>query len=289
VTERKNVLSIVFYLSAFLPYRRSGLMSHNQALDVHPRLLRNRWYLLSLFFFLLALLSKTVTCSLPAAILLMIWWKRGSLSWRDFKPLVPMFILGLLCSGITSHLEHTHVGARGPDFDWSIVDRCLIAGHAICFYAMKLAWPHPLIFMYPRWDLHADRAMQLVYPAVVIGMVTALWFARTKFGRGPLVAVLFFIGTLFPALGFVNVYPMRYSFVADHFQYLASIGIITLLAAGFWRVSKISVVVALPLAWIAWHQQAIYANAKTLWENTIGQNWNCWMAHKPNRAATGSE
>jgi tetratricopeptide (TPR) repeat protein len=280
VTERKNVLSIVFYLLAFHAYRRSGLMT--AAPDVHSGLLRrNRWYLCALAFFLLALLSKTVTCSLPAAILLVLWWKHGRLTWRAVKPLLPMFVIGLALSSLTSHLEHTRVGARGPDFSWSPIDRCLIAGRAICFYASKIVWPHPLMFMYPKWDLHADRAMQFIYPAIVFLIVTALWFTRRWIGRGPLVAVLFFIGTLVPALGFVNVYPMRYSFVADHFQYLASLGLIALIAAILARAKLIVAGFALliPLTILTWRQQLIYKNAHTLWQNTIDQNETCWMAH----------
>ena len=264
VTERKNVLSLVFYLLAFLAYQKSE---------------NRRWYFASLLFFLLALFGKTVTCSLPAAILLIIWWKRGIITWRDVKPLLPMFAVGLFLSSVTSHLEHTMVGASGVDFQWSMLDRCLIAGHAVCFYGGKLVWPHPLIFMYPRWDLHADQAWQFIYPTAVVVVVAALWIARRWIGRGSLVAVLFFIGTLVPALGFVNVYPMRYSFVADHFQYLASIGFIVLIAAGLARAGPAAAIVLLPLAWLTWQQQALYKNAQTLWENTIVQNPTSWMAH----------
>jgi len=146
-----------------------------------------------------------------------------------------------------------------------------------------MIWPHPLMFMYPRWDLHVHRAIQFGYPAIVVWLVAMLWLARQWIGRGPLVAVLFFIGTLVPALGFVNVYPMRYSFVADHFQYLASLGIIVLVAVGLHRISKYMALIVLPLAWMSWHQQSIYQDAKTLWENTIAQNETCWMATRQSR------
>jgi tetratricopeptide (TPR) repeat protein/uncharacterized membrane protein YfcA len=285
VTERKNVLSIVFYLLAFHAYRRSRLLEPTEAPDLHSELLRNRWYLASLVLFLFALLSKTVTCSLPAAILLIVWWKRGKIWWTDVKPLLPMFLIGACLSGLTGHLEHAHVGARGPDFDWSIVDRCLIAGHAICFYALKLIWPHPLMFMYPRWNLHNDRGWQFIYPCLAALIIISLWFTRRWTGRGPLTAVLFFVGTLTPALGFVNVYPMRYSFVADHFQYLASIGLISLFAAAVCRFRPpipwplIMTIILAPLIVLTWRQQRIYKNPITLWTNTIDQNETCWMAH----------
>ena len=73
---------------------------------------------------------------------------------------------------------------------------------------------------------------QWLFPVAAVGVVAGLWLARHRIGRGPLVAVLFFAGTLGPALGFVNVFPMRYSFVADHFQYLAGVGLMALAARG---------------------------------------------------------
>ena len=82
----------------------------------------------------------------------------------------------------------------------------------------------PLIFVYPRWHVDAGGAVAVPLPAAALVVVVALWLARGRLGRGPLVAVAFFAVTLLPALGFFDVYPMRYSFVADHFQYLASAG-----------------------------------------------------------------
>jgi Flp pilus assembly protein TadD len=228
VTERKNVLSIAFYLLAFHAYRRTGLLRLGDAPARRPR----RWYLAALLLFLLALFSKTVTCSLPAAILLVIYYRRGRITRADVTPLLPFFALGLGLSAVTAHLERTHVGANGPDFDWiTPADRILIAGRAAWFYAGKVAWPARLIFMYPRWSIDPRRWWQWTYPAGVAAAVIGLWLARRRLGRGPLVAVLFFLGTLVPALGFVNVYPMRYSWVADHFQYLAAIGLIVLAVA----------------------------------------------------------
>src|SRR5205085_235931 len=82
-----------------------------------------------------------------------------------------------------------------------------------------------LMFFYPKWN--PDPKIWYWWLAVVgvVAVIAALWSLRHRIGRGPLVAVLFFIGTMFPALGFISFFPMRYSLVADHFQYLAEIGI----------------------------------------------------------------
>src|SRR5262245_5226480 len=225
ITERKNVLSGFFYLSALLAYL------HFRPLEPGNGKGHWAWYALAVSLFVCALLSKTITCSLPAALFLLIWWKRGRVTWRDALPLVPLFIVGLWFGLLTVWLEKYHVRAEGKDWHLSFIDRCLIASRALWFYAGKLLWPADLTFIYPRWKIDPHAWWQYAYPLAFLGLVGALRQARHQIGRGPLVAVLYFAGTLVPALGFFDVYPMRFSFVANHFQYLASIGVIALSAA----------------------------------------------------------
>jgi tetratricopeptide (TPR) repeat protein len=178
-------------------------------------------------------------------------------------------------------LEKRHVGASGGEWAFSPMDRCLIAGRAVWFYAMKLVYPHPLIFIYPRW-----RGMSLsqspwlaAFPLAAIGAFISLWLLRGKIGRGPLVAVLFFAGTLLPALGFINVFPMRYSFVADHFQYHAGIGLILLFAAGLRRLPIIvNAAILAILGSLTWQQGYIYQNQLVLWKDTSTRNPAAWIA-----------
>ncbi|MFZ0825885.1 MAG: tetratricopeptide repeat protein [Verrucomicrobiia bacterium] len=276
VTERKNVLSAVFYFAAALCYLRFVEWGKTGA----PNRLRWSWYGAALALFLAALLSKTVACSLPAALLLVCWWKKGRLQRGDVVPLLPFFALGVGLGLMTAWMEKTHVGAQGPEWSLTFADRCLIAGRAVWFYAGKLVWPAQLTFIYPRWEIQPEVWWQWLFPIAAIGAVAGLWLARRRMGRGPLVAVLFFVGTLGPALGFVNVYPMRYSFVADHFQYLAAVGLITLGAAGLARLPRLipATLVAL-LAALTWQQTGIYRNLDILWRDTLAKNPDCWLAH----------
>ena len=138
----------------------------------------------------------------------------------------------------------------------------------------------PLAFIYPRWEIEPAVWWQWLFPVAAAGVVAGLWLARRRLGKGPLVAVLFFAGTLGPALGFVNVYPMRYSFVADHFQYLAGVGLITLCAAGLARMPRIiPATLVVLLGALAWQQAGIYRNLETLWRDTLAKNPDCWLAH----------
>ncbi len=198
-------------------------------IDPKSQTLYPRFYFLSFFLFACALLSKSVTASLPATILLIVWWKRGRIVWRDVWPLIPMFVMGLAMSRLTSYMERTYVGASGPAFEFSWAQRLLIAGKAVWFYAWKLIWPARLAFIYPKWRIDPAMAWQWIGPIAAILLVIIFWSLRCKIGRGPLTAILFFGGTLVPAAGVRQRFAdAAYSFVADHFQYLAGIGLIVL-------------------------------------------------------------
>jgi protein O-mannosyl-transferase len=276
VTERKNVLSAVFYFSAALAYFRFAPPSGSAVQNHH----RWYWYSGALILFLAALWSKTVTCSLPAALLLVCWWKKGRIQRNDILPLLPFFALGMGLGLLTAWMEKHHVGAQGTDWSLTFADRCLIAGRALWFYAGKLVWPTHLAFIYPRWRVDTAAWWQWLFPLAAISVIIGLWLTRPRTGRGPLVAVLFFAGTLGPALGFVNVYPMRYSFVADHFQYLAGIGLISLCAAGLARLPCVfPAAIAVMLGIMTWQQTGVYRSQEFLWRDTLTKNPDCWLAH----------
>jgi len=278
ISEIKNVLSGAFYLSAALLYLRFD-RSRNW-----------RLYFLALGLFLLGLLSKTVIATLPAALLLVFWWQRGKLSWKqDVLPLIPFFVAGVGAGLFTAWVEWVFVGASGSEYNFSLIERTLIAGRVIWFYLGKLICPVDLIFMYPRWHVSQVTGWQYLFPAMALLVTLGLWLLSRR-NRGPLAAWLFFVGTLFPALGFFNVYPFRFSFVADHFQYLAMIGPLTLAVAGidklfrrlkdgreFWE-PKFCGTLLLVLGGLTWYQCGLYADSETLWRATLARNPDCWMA-----------
>lgn len=272
ITERKNVLSGFFYLASALVYLR-----------FHER--RN-WAAWGFAFVLFgaALLSKSVTCSLPAALILAMLWRKDRVGPRELLPLVPFFAVGLLAAWNTAHIEHANVGARGALFEASFLERLVNAGRILLFYPWKLLWPEPLLFNYPRWDGGVTLAN-----VASLGAVLALFawgLARWRAGRrGLFLALAFYAGTLFPALGFVNVYPMRFSWVADHFAYLATIGVF-LAVIPFVRMQlcKDRKRLAGGLLWLVlmaftYHQASIWRDAGTLYRHTVEHNDDAWLCH----------
>jgi tetratricopeptide (TPR) repeat protein len=215
-----------------------------------------------------------------------------------------MFAIGLVFGLTTAYLEKEHVGAKGEAWDLSALERGLLAGRIAWFYLGKLLAPANLTFIYPRWDVSAASWWQYLFPVAAIAVVGLLWRFRRRLGRGPLVAVLIFGGTLTPALGFIDVYPMRFSYVADHFQYHASMAAITLFTAaiavgatGRRRTAAETAsrpatmrnrglllpigggVLLLTLSILTWRQGRIYEDRETLWRDTIAKNPSAWIAH----------
>jgi tetratricopeptide (TPR) repeat protein len=274
IAEQKNTLSTVFYLAAAIAYLR---YDENR---------RPSWYVLASVGFLLAVLTKSVTVTLPAALLVIIWWRRGKLEWsRDVLRLLPWFVVSGAMGIVTAAFERSQIGAQGADFALSWLERVLLAGRVIWFYFGKLLWPADLIFVYPRWNVDSSVLWQYVFPLGVLAVFGALWFWKK---RGALAAGLFFAGSLFPALGFINVFPFLFSFVADHFQYLPSLGIFAAIAAGLslasGRLPRGSVGLALGLllgglGLLTWQQCQMYHDSVVLFETTLARNPAGWMAH----------
>lgn len=286
ITERKNVLSGFFYLASALMYLRFDSERDDIASENDKRGIWG-WYGASLALFALALLSKSVTCSLPAALILIMLWQRRTMNVKRLLPLAPMFILGLLAALHTAHIEREHVGAEGIEFAMSSVDRLFVASKALLFYPWKIIWPHPLIFIYPRWETGIANLTDYLAVFVVASLgIFTIWL-YLKGRRGPFLALAFFAGTVFPAIGFFNVYPHIFSFVADHFQYLASIGVIALLIGGAFSlypsrgglVSKVILVCLPVLVVLTFRQGKIYENEEVLWRATIERNPDSWMSY----------
>jgi tetratricopeptide (TPR) repeat protein len=251
-----------------------------------------RWstYFLAAALFVLAMGSKSVTATLPAVILVIFWWRRGRLAWKsDVLPLLPWFAMAIPMGLFTAWVERTFVGASGVDFDIPLLDRVLLAGRVIWFYAAKLIWPFNLIFQYPRWKLDPSEWWQYLFPAGIL-LLAAILLVAARRNRGPLASFLIFSGALVPVLGFLNVLPFRYSWVADHFQYLASLGIVIPLAAWLtsaarrFSVSRAGQLAAaasllVVLSVVSRRQSGMYRDEETLYRETLARNSSSWLTH----------
>jgi protein O-mannosyl-transferase len=316
VTELKNTQSCVFYLLSILFFLKwedqGGAVSRPSQRRTGDR--RSLVFALSLLFFLLATLSKTSVVMLPFVLALCVWWMRGGIRWRDTLALAPFALISVVASAWTIWEQRFHARAVGPDWVQTFPERLIIAGKGIWFYLGRLVWPHPLIFIYPRWDVDSSKVVAYLPLLAAVAGLVALWFIHTKWGRALFFAAAYYVVSLFPVLGFFSVFFFRYSFVSDHFQYLASMGplalagarIATLLgrfcetpadflsqpdavprsgstiASPRWRLGLsggLCGILLVSLGFLTWRQTAEYHNLFALYTATLQKNPGCWMAH----------
>lgn len=288
IYERKNVLSGLFYFLTFAALFR---------FEEHRRW---HWYAVALLLFAAALLSKASTVVLPAVLLLYWWWSRTGWRWRNVAASIPFFVLAGLMAGLTIWYEHQQTGATGTEYAAGFAERFARAGWIVAFYLGKFFVPYHLMFFYPRWSVDPSAVLSYLPHAVLAVILILLIVKRRTWGR----PVLFGLGTyliaLFPVLGFFDIFYQRFSFVADHFQYLAVAGLIPLCVHGVFcgldRLGRAGTdpvtgkarlgarelaVLVVAICWfLTWQQAKVYANTQTLCEHTLKCDDDSWVAHQ---------
>jgi tetratricopeptide (TPR) repeat protein len=282
ITELKNVLMGCFFLLS--------LIGWVEFVGAEART-RWRWYILALAAFALALAAKTTACTLPAALLLVLWVQKKRIGVARLLQVAPFVGLGLAMGLVTVWWERFHQGTRGALFTLGPLERLLVASHAVWFYLTKLFWPVDLTFIYPQWRVSAADPHAYIWLFVSAVLFGAVLWTRKRIGRGPEVAAVFFVATLFPVLGFIMLYTFRYTYVADHYQYLACLGPFALIGALFartqnqltsrparWGLTGLAGAIMVILMLATWRQANTYRDVETLWKTTLARNPDCWMA-----------
>jgi protein O-mannosyl-transferase len=340
VTELKNTQSALFYLLSIFcflkwescsrravgdapaSYREAatgdarpqeGTLSQPPLRRIGDR--RSLLFALSLVFFVLATLSKPSVVMLPVALALCIWWRTGRIRWCNVAALTPFVLISALASIWTILEQKFHAGAIGAEWAQAWPERLIIAGRAIWFYVAKLVWPNPLIFIYPRWEIDSSQLAAYLPTVAALAGLLILVLIPAKWSRAVFFAAAYYVVSLFPVLGFFSVFFFRYSFVSDHFQYLASMGPLALAGAGIVtacnrlaaavslrrgaptellssnavtrRDSVAAItphlvpggVLLLSLIVLTSRQVAVYHDVVTLYTAILTRNPSCWMAH----------
>ena len=282
VTERKNTLSLLFFALSVWAFVKSEIALNLKSQSSNS----TKWFWLSLVLFLLGLLSKAAVIMLPVVLLGILWWLHGKIDRRGFLQTIPFFALSIVFAAITISFQyHRSISTdvvRSSDF----ATRLATAGKAVWFYAGKIVWPEPLSFIYTRWEMEKVSALALLPGFVVLLCLGVFCWFRKTWGRPLLFGFGYFVVTLFPVLGFFDIYFQKYTLVADYWQYPSLIGIIALIvgvAGYFQKRLPFLVYVAIPvvalLSWKTVEQCEIYKNDETLFKDVLKKNPTCWMAH----------
>ena len=304
ISERKNTLSLMLMLAfafVYLVYAgvirsslglkfasllddqtAGGQPQGNGAADIGRG---QKWTLaLAAMLFMLALLSKTVACVAPAMLLMVLWWKRR-LSPSTGMPLLLLLVPGLAAAALTGFIERKYVGAVGSDFDLGVVDRLSVAGSVTWFYVKQMLMPIQMSFLYTRWDPQPWMSLGL---ALAMAVAVVLFVMQRRIGRGPVVGWLIFLAGIAPAMGFANVFPMRYSWAADHFAYVGSVGLIGLVVAAVASAVPVAKtrtagmlagIVVTALGAHSWIHSHNFVSSADLFLDTLVKTPTAWMAH----------
>jgi tetratricopeptide (TPR) repeat protein len=280
-TERKNLLSGSFFLLSLLAYLRFFDLG------------RRGDYFLSLALFLMAGLSKSVTMTLPGSLLLLELVRRRTpwraVTWR----LAPFAALSGLFAASAHHFEQVRAGVMYADFNLSWLQRVIIACRVPWHYLGNILLPRSPVFIPPRWEI--DTTVPETYWPVFLtaGVLLGLWMVRKRLPALTLFAVGHFLLTLLPCSGLVDFVFMLYSFVQDHFQYLAGIGVLIVVvqaaSAVYDRAGRLrfrnqvagvlTAVVLLALGTVSHLRCYDFHDNETLYRDTLNKNPAAWLAH----------
>jgi len=279
IAQRKTILAMLFFLLSLFCYLR------------FDRAGKKTFYILSVILFILAMLSKGSVVGLPVVILLCVWWLRGTVSKRDIIRSIPFFAVSAVMSVVELWFQYSHsIGPVEVRSD-SFISRLAGAGWAVWFYLYKAVLPIHLTFIYPRWKIDQANVVSYVPGLLLIILLAVAWRYRRGWGRPVFFALSFYIVMLFPVLGFFNIYFMRYSLVADHYQYVSIAGFIAFALAVFcnalnrlgdsgFKIVRISIVLAAAVfAIFSWQRCEAWRDCETLWRDTLSKNPDCAMAH----------
>lgn len=275
-TERKNTLSMFLALASLACFVSTTRAGERRRLGFH---------IAAFALFLCALLSKTTAVFVAPALVLIALHERRRIDARFVLTVLPYFIVGAALGVFTAFVEKAHVGARGAEFSLGAIERVLLAARNIVFYITHFAIPSEQMFVYPREEIQVGSLGGWTALACMVALLIVC-IRAWRSERGPLLVLLWLCAALFPALGFIDVWPFRFSYVADHFAYAAmpalATGFVLLVvraARGRERLASIALaaftVLCIPLSWAA---TAKYASAEALWRDTIARNPSAWLA-----------
>ena len=323
ISQRKNTLSMVFYLLAILGFLKFD--------DSEGR----RFYWLSPLAFLAALLSKASVITFPIILLVLLWYRHGdsylAALWSNPFPskkrppsvfehklvqLLPALCLSAASALVTIWFQGKVIG-YGATSGFEVTDtisktlrasfeetgnspalgeRILLTGQVYWFYFCKLIVPTKIAMVYATWKINAHHWAHYIPVLAMIAGITATFCYQKRLGRGPCAALAYIFLALLPVLGLVKMSYHAYSWAANHLSYLAIPGVTALgasLAAHFPRkvphpasrfTSRIAILIIFAIfAATTWHRASLYKEPSTLWSDNIAKIPTAYVAYNETR------
>ena len=281
ISERKDVLIAFFWMMTLCLY-----VYYTEKPAV-------KTYLLVVFSFALALMSKPFAIYLPVIMILLDYWplkrfalKKDQLFWQ-IKEKAPLIILAIITFIINLYISIYN--ASSPELvsqAYPLTFRLANASLAFITYLGKTFWPYDMAIFYP-FLLHIS-VWQTLGAYLLIIFITIFVILMTKRMPYLLVGWLWFTIMIIPII--VMTQTSKYYFVADRYHYLSSIGIATMLAWGIPSLMKnqhtrravlwpTGVTFLVFMALLSWQQCSYWKNSLQLWNHTLSVTKNNYLAH----------
>jgi len=273
VAERKNVLSTTFWLSTMLCYR------HYVQRPGTGR------YVMLLIVFAFGLMTKPMLVTLPFVLLLLDFWPLGrtdlqTVPGRLIKEKIPLFVMALISAVITIKAAQS-VGTIADLARVTLVDRIWNVVLSYALYIRKLCWPFDLAVFYPFPK--SFSAFSVSVAALLLGAFSVTAWVRRHRYPFLLVGWLWYLGTLVPVIGFVQVGSQG---MADRYAYVPMIGLFIIIAWGTpLLISGLGaadigplpekllpfagVSVMLALSFLTWRQAGVWESNLSLFQHAI--------------------
>jgi len=236
--------------------------------------------------------SKSSTVILPVVLCLCAWWTEGRWHWRNVVRVVPIFLMSFAASAVSIWTQRLQLATvTDPRWVRTWPERLAATGDAVCFYLGKLLWPHPLITIYPRWQIDAAQWVSYLPLLAVIVILAIFWLKRALWSRACFLLSPISWRPCCRCLELIDNPIFRFSLVFDHLQYLGSIGPLALAGTGLARFSDFTIPKKPRLQWTfcaglllilgmaSWQRTWAYESQETLWTDTLAKNPNCWVGH----------
>lgn len=259
VTERKNVLSTLFWmlsLWAYLEYLRKPVWQH---------------YVGIMGFLILGLMSKQMLVTLPCALLLLDYWplRRLGDNGKEFRVRLPHLVLekvplfaAVLGAGLLT-LIAAHTDDALPSLEkLSLGVRLANAPLSYALYLKKMVWPMDLAVFYPHPGSTLSPLAVALAILVLAGISLGVWWGRKS--RYLVVGWLWYLGTLVPVAGLIQVGGQS---MADRHTYIPAIGIFIML---IWGVAESAQAMRLRTAWLATASLGLIISMMVLTRQQLG-------------------
>lgn len=269
VSERKDMVYSFFFLLSLIfytDYVRKGAKNYKK-------------YMLVLFFFILSLLSKAMSVTLPLVLLLIDYFQKRAFSKQLILEKIPFFILSVIFGIVAVRAQQT-VEAIAAFETFTLIQRIMFASYAVLYYIFQLVIPNNMSGFHPYPLLIDDRLPMIFYfaPFIVLALVGLVYWSILH-TRIVAFGFLFFLGTISLVLQFITV---GKTIVSDRYTYIPYLGLFFIIAHGYgyieehkqkWKLFALAglLIATGVLSWITFHYNKTWKNTGTLWANVISR------------------